>query len=606
LLDYIQPPDLLATPNFRLPILSNRNIVHADAFDNKLRSENETMTSRGYDWVIGNPPWKELNPKKLTNFDLAAHEWMSNHRTDAPTGGNQVAEAFAWRALELLSETGVAGLVMPASSLFKYEARQFRMRFCSNASLLAVANFSNLAEVLFAGRSRVPAATMLFSRASEKPDSVEVFSPLLANQVSQAPSRSRGRRDIWSITVNTSEIRDVSYSELAQGDSMPWKLAAWGSHLDARILESTRRRHKKLGDLEKEGVLRIAEGLQLRGADAAEKLEHHPELEGVNILELAPLARLRRAFTFPAGSLRPLRARETYVRRRGGFKVPYAVCAPPHLIVGAARTFAIYSEEEVIVPPRQIGIFSKNRDLLKAIAILINSDFAMYQQVLTSPQYLTKRPVATLKALREMPVPFSAGEDLSKWTRLHDRLVDSEESGRANQLRQLDIMVNSAFGLDSIRASAVEDFVNVRMSLLDGRMGEAAVRRPTASELESYAKTLQSALDEFVGPEGGAQHSVQVFEGDEFALARVRYPRGEHPQRVVTPLPKTQSGHISAILDQMVERPSQWLYFNRNLRLYKGNDTYILKPLQRFHWVRSQAALDAEEIIAERLEPASA
>jgi hypothetical protein len=41
------------------------------------------------------------------------------------------------------------------------------------------------------------------------------------------------------------------------------------------------------------------------------RLEHHAELEGINILELKPLAKLRRAFSFPNGSIRKLSAEET-------------------------------------------------------------------------------------------------------------------------------------------------------------------------------------------------------------------------------------------------------------------------------------------------------
>ena len=46
---------------------------------------------------------------------------------------------------------------------------------------------------------------------------------------------------------------------------------------------------------------------------------------------------------------------------------------------------------------------------------------------------------------------------------------------------------------------------------------------------------------------------------------------------------------------------AQWLYFDRNLRIYKGRRSFILKPFQRIHWLRSQALMDADEIIAETL-----
>jgi hypothetical protein len=46
---------------------------------------------------------------------------------------------------------------------------------------------------------------------------------------------------------------------------------------------------------------------------------------------------------------------------------------------------------------------------------------------------------------------------------------------------------------------------------------------------------------------------------------------------------------------------AQWVYFDRNLRLYEGTRTCILKPMQRFHWTESQAMVDARHIIAETL-----
>jgi hypothetical protein len=45
----------------------------------------------------------------------------------------------------------------------------------------------------------------------------------------------------------------------------------------------------------------------------------------------------------------------------------------------------------------------------------------------------------------------------------------------------------------------------------------------------------------------------------------------------------------------------QWLYFDRNLFLYRNDAAYVLKPMQRLWWTRSQALADADELIAETL-----
>ena len=55
----------------------------------------------------------------------------------------------------------------------------------------------------------------------------------------------------------------------------------------------------------------------------------------------------------------------------------------------------------------------------------------------------------------------------------------------------------------------------------------------------------------------------------------------------------------------LTERRNQWLYFNRNLRIYDGSRTYILKPPQRLYWTETQAMQDAGEIIADSIQPQS-
>jgi hypothetical protein len=46
---------------------------------------------------------------------------------------------------------------------------------------------------------------------------------------------------------------------------------------------------------------------------------------------------------------------------------------------------------------------------------------------------------------------------------------------------------------------------------------------------------------------------------------------------------------------------SQWLYFERCLKVYQDGAMYVLKPLEMIHWTRRQAILDAGEIVAETL-----
>ena len=145
LLDYVTPPDLSET-DFQLPTLRNQNVFEGNSFDRNTSWAREAYSTQ-YDWVVGNPPWKEIKADSIDDRDRPVSEWMIAHRKEFPTGGNQVAEAFAWRACELVAADGVVGLLLPAMTLFKYESTRFRAKFLNATRLWSVANFSNLAEI---------------------------------------------------------------------------------------------------------------------------------------------------------------------------------------------------------------------------------------------------------------------------------------------------------------------------------------------------------------------------------------------------------------------------------------------------------------------------
>src|ERR1035437_8322937 len=264
---------------------------------------------------------------------------MKTHAATMPVGKNAVAQAFAWRCREVLAGDGVCALLIPAMTLFEDPSAEFRRRFFHEHRLHAVANFSNLAEVLFAGRSRVPASAIFFGlrKKNEQPDDLEmttVFSPLVANQEPTRPLSSGARKETWSITVNGDEVREIPLCDIASGRGLPWKLATWGSTLDASLLARMRRKWPSLEECEarwKPKLVKfvtdpkvptqkfgVTQGLELRiknGGDTEEaterdndlgegkakkkaKLDEVAEVRGKHKLDVKLLERVRRLFRF--------------------------------------------------------------------------------------------------------------------------------------------------------------------------------------------------------------------------------------------------------------------------------------------------------------------
>ena len=619
LLEYVNPPDLTET-RFQLPALRDRNIFTTNAFDDESRWYREGL-KHPFDWIVGNPPWKELKPRELDEPDKIAWSWIIKNSDEFPIGGNQLAEAFAWRASEVLALDGAAVLLLPAMTLFKYESMGFRKSFFQKNEVWGIANFANLSGVLFGGRATLPAASFFYSRNSEAAPnvsderSVEVYSPFRANQPAAQGELERGRKQTWNIIVNTGDLRDLDYKDIIDGASLPWKIAMWGSRIDAKVLKNVEKRFRSIGDFERDGVLVIAQGPELRASPHvnADTTERHPELAGQLTVDVNRLKRKRYLLHFPADSLRKISMAETFLRTRGGIDLPLSVCRPPHVIVGASRNFAVYSDEFLVIPARQIGIIAGtgNKPLLKALALYLNSDFVIYHQFFTTTQAGIQKTISTLKALRSLPLPFDDLSDLKLWEQLYARLEDEagarHDFHQAEWLKALNNLTSDCLRLDTRARAAVHDLVHVRLALTRGKIGSEAARPPSRDELEGYARMMRDDLDSFVGESSSIRHRVDLLFGGESGLVGidiVRDSKVQHPVRVLRAEDVAARGMRTA-LSLLTERRSQWIYFNRNLRIYDGTRTYILKPLQRLHWTETQAMEDAGEIIADSLQTRS-
>jgi hypothetical protein len=284
--------------------------------------------------------------------------------------------------------------------------------------------------------------------------------------------------------------------------------------------------------------------------------------------------------------------------------------------VSAARNFAVYSDEFIVVPPRQIGIVSVdgNRQLLKALALYLSSDFVYYHQFLTSTELGVKRDRATLESLRKIPMPLLklTDDELTVWEDLHDRLArtkpralaDSKQpdseldeapigDGQDAMIEELNRLVSGALGLDETERALVHDLVHIRLALNDGKIGSAAMRNADTAELQTYAEWLQRELD---ANSGDSHHSVTVLHDGQSGFIAVEPTNGRSTVRVLA-ADSSVARTLAGTRERLRQEQAQWVYFDRALRLYHGENTYLFKPIHRMHWTRTRAMLDAADIV---------
>lgn len=635
LLDYIHPPDLESNGRPgrkpRLPDL-NDNIHCGNFFVTD--DWHQALKRKKPDWVVGNPPWKLLKSTNLREDDIPVLDWIKAEKKSHPVGNCQMARAFAWRVAEYVSDEGEIALFLPAMTLFEEAATGFRSKFLREMMVHTVINFSNLRRVISGGRFIAPAAAFFYhSRPQESgsgiPDEmIRTYSPFVANQEATRPSTTAKHGESWSIVVNASEIRDITLESVAGGQGTPWKAAAWGSPLDLKLICSLQRRFKTFGEVETDGLLIIREGSQLRSGDPSNPskgMEAVCELLGEQQLNIKKVEGMRDFFAFPTNALES--NTKSLLRLRGG-RAGLDVSRAPHVIVSETRNFAVYSEDFIIVPPRQIGIISTtgDTDLLKALAVFLSSEFAYYCEFFMTTKLGVERSISTLKTLRKVPTPVvsMAKQGIRKWAKFHDRLAEAtleayrrdnlwhdEDSTASTQgsivdpklIKELNELVYSALELRPKDQALVHDFVRVRCALDDGGLGAEAVHPSNKTEMRKYATCLQKELDAFIEGELSGRHDVQIVYDNDSGMICVTFVQNATTKGLVsvskanTPEAKTLDKYRKRIRQQK----SQWVYFNRNLRIYNDNQMCVMKPMQQLHWTATQARIDAMDIISESI-----
>jgi hypothetical protein len=627
LLDYITPPDLENNPAFALPSLRNTNVFEADFFDPD-SAWAETAATKTFDWVIGNPPWVELKSSSTRAEDRFVRRWMQVNSKEAPTGGHQVAEAFVWKTFPYLKPEGIAGLVLPAMTLFKKESTAFRQHFFARARTWCMANFSNLAYVLFAGRAERSALALFFqprNRSLEEDwdEPILTYTPLVVNQEANRPGKPGRKKNTWNITINAAEIQEVPIYKAVTGEMLPWKLAMWGCFRDGKLLEKVVRKFPTFHDFAKTHGLVTHQGFELRkqSVQSQELLEAKHDLEGKKRVDFTKLKGYGRIFVFPASAVDVIPEEKRYIRIRGGFAGLH-VSQPPHVIVDAGRRFAVYSDEFIAVPARQIGITSSigEEALLKALSLYLVSDFVIYQQFFTTPEWGISTSRATLDALKNLPIPLDnlSEKELSEWAELRDTLAEISQNMFESRLRanvvadaeqlladkiaELNDRVFRLLGLRDAERILIEDFVTINMQCIKGKVTQEMLEVPSESTMQSYLQCLQKELDAFIADQPELQHEIIAHYDTRSAMIAIRLSQADtiRPPTIRAADTETQQ-EFAKIRKRLKQRHSQWMYFNRNLRLYDHDTIYCFKPKQFLHWTQRQAILDASEVIAETL-----
>ena len=288
------------------------------------------------------------------------------------------------------------------------------------------------------------------------------------------------------------------------------------------------------------------------------------------------------------------------------------------------RRFAVFSNEFIVVPPRQIGIAGEvsKVNLLKALALYLCSDFVLYHQYMSSPSWGIERGRLSKKDLMSLPIPLDdlSPKKLKEWVRLYDEIAAASAKLMGNNaglvfvnpqkksdleplVSTMNHEVYTLLGIDKSERYLVDDFLKIRMNLNEGKIADNAIKPATQSEIKSYATILKRELDDFLDNEIRDQHCITAFYSNTLVILKIEHP--ENPPagsvRVIKLEDKAVRNELLVLEQKLLRQQGQWIYFKRNLKIFNGRTTYFVKPRHRLSWLKSHALIDADEFIAEKL-----
>ena len=610
MLSYVDPPELhRLKKSFKFPSLIGRNLFPEDFFAPNGRfwdlKDPETREPLRFDWIIGNPPWTELDSSDLKARPLL--DWAKTKGKDFHLARGRPAEAFVWKAREKLTPKGVAGLILAAKTLTNDHLKPWRAKFFAEHRVHRVSNFANLAYVIFPNKVKEPAMTLTYSLPSSRrrQDIILHIGPFVANQVA-----IRNSRKAWTVALTESEIKAVSVTEAQRGEASTWKLALWGNHRDPRELARLKAVFPTtLGQLACERNWHLALGLQLRNSPGKKIRDTSGELKDENeyVEELEDLPLLDHKALVAGGPCLDFTGRWLVENTHGGYvrggrKKGVGLIRKPHLFLW--NDYAAISMDDCILEHDKIGLTASQAEenWLRAISVLWTSSLTQYFLFFEhNAAWGIGRSQIDLGDAEAMRLPHLDEPVVTKLAKLHEDLADELANGRTfdDKFRcHLDREVTKILKLPVSLMRTATDFAIERLSLNQGVVPPSATTPPADDELLRYATRLVEELDAFVG--GKAHHRVTIRQASAGIVASVEIT---HQRSPIPPKVASAAGPEAVVVKRLLaaaeQQFCQWIYVKRSVRMFEGNTIHLVKPPRRLEWTEARAALDADDIIAE-------
>lgn len=581
-------------------------IYKGNLFDPKL-----SFKEKDFDIVIGNPPWVSRENQKDEHF----LKWLTSKKnTDIYGPEKQIAHGFMWKVSEYLLESGNACLLLPASVLLNDHTNRFQQEWLKSVTVEWVVNFSDLRFILFETAIH-PCVAILFKSVRSNPENI------IRYESPKTDIRSQKGGSVYIREEDTVcvSIKDIIYT--AEKNIAPafWKSHFWGSWRDRRLL-SRLNDLPKLNDLSGEAD----EGKRWLKGQGCQPYTTTDEQHERKIY----LPWWDKKYKFLSIEI----FTDLIVTQKDFIEIPLEfqklrrspdkkIFLSPKVVVNHDASKVAFCLSPVIFRHTIQAITGtiQDIDLLRFLSVVIKSGVIQYYLFHTSSNWAIERDSVLFYEL--LSIPFFLPENATDPKTAKDivaKVADAVESfekqiekekwfgeeqrrkDKANEIRiKLEPLIREYYNVDKYESMLIDDTLKLAVESFHPRENTAKAKIPTLKDVDDkqakeYAKTLCEMLNNF-GEGSDFKVNGEIIKGQPYSVVHVSL--AETIQRSVPIL--TANDKLEQIFKRMgslLQNKQGRFVFCQNLKVFDGNDLYILKPMQMRFWSRTTALNDADEI----------